>query len=199
MILSGVGRGLLGRLADQLQHGGNVLHILLARLLGFRAGAEVIVALRQANPALIDHGNLFLRVLEILLLAVAEKCADVDHLVVREEIGQLLLAAQRRDAVKFWLQWLEAFGVDRIFIHAAGVVVADLLLVGGALRARLGSLVEQVLQNVLCVVVDHRELVVRRPVGRNGVELVEVSARVLIKVDASVGAGVDQLLVEAGQ
>ena len=176
-----------------------MLQVLLAGFIGIVSGAEVVIALRKTEPGLIDNGNLFARVFEILLLAVGKERGHVDHLVMREQGGQFLFAAQRRDAVEFWLQRLQPLGVDRIFIHATGVVIADLLFVRRVLRALLRHLIEQTAQNVLRIVVDDGERAVPPLVRWNRVELAEVSARVLVKVHARVCAQVHHLLVETRQ
>ena len=73
------------RLSDQLEHVGNVLHIFLAGLLGLVAGAQVIIAFRQSQAALIRDRDLLTRVLEILLFAKTEKRVYIDYLKVPHE------------------------------------------------------------------------------------------------------------------
>ena len=53
-----VGGGLLRRLAGEGQHFGDVIDVLLAELDVLVAGAGVVVALRKADSALVDEGNL---------------------------------------------------------------------------------------------------------------------------------------------
>ena len=76
-------------LAEQREHAGDVLDVLRAGLLGGRAGPEVVVALGQAQAALVEHGDLVARVLEVLLLAEAEERVHADQLLVRQELGQV--------------------------------------------------------------------------------------------------------------
>ena len=59
--------------AEELEHGGDVLDVLLAGLFGGVAGAEVVVALGQSETALVDGGDLLAGVFEVLLLAVIEE------------------------------------------------------------------------------------------------------------------------------
>ena len=60
---------------------------------------------------------------------------------------------------------LRPLRIDRVLVHAARVVIADLLLIGGMLRAFHGDFFEQVVQNVLGIVVDNENDAVPRPVG----------------------------------
>jgi hypothetical protein len=62
--------------AGEGEHLGDVVDVLGADLLVLVAGAGVVVALGQAEAALVDGGDLLGGVLEVLLLAEAEE--DVD-------------------------------------------------------------------------------------------------------------------------
>ena len=74
------------------------------------AGAEVVVLLGHAEAALVDGGDLFGGVLEVLLLAVAEEDVDADALEFAGEGGEPVLAgcAEAVDLVEQGLDGREA-------------------------------------------------------------------------------------------
>ena len=55
--------------ADQLKDVCDMLHILLAEFFICVAGAQIVIALGQTEPALIENSNLLACVLEVLQLA----------------------------------------------------------------------------------------------------------------------------------
>ena len=67
-----------GRFAGEGEHVGDVGDVLVAELLVLVAGAGVVVALGQAEAALVDDGDLLGGVLEVLLFAEAEEDVDAD-------------------------------------------------------------------------------------------------------------------------
>ncbi len=72
--------------AQQLECVGDVLHVLLPDLFVSVAGAQIVVALRQPEPALIDGSDLLARILEVLLLSESQKSIYVDQLLVRQQV-----------------------------------------------------------------------------------------------------------------
>ncbi len=103
-----VAGGFLFRLARELEHVGDVLHILGAGFLGGVAGAEIVVAFGQSQAALVDDGDLLAGVLEILLLAEVEKRVYADQLKAGEKFGQLVFALEGSNAIKLHLQRCQA-------------------------------------------------------------------------------------------
>ena len=84
------------------------------------------------------------------------------------------LSVERGNAIELRLQRLQALGVNRAFVHAARIKVADLLLVWRVLRAFVGYFIEQLVQHRLRVVVDDVERVVARPVRGIGYSLAKL-------------------------
>ena len=151
----GVAGSFVFRFARQLQHVGDVLHVLGAGLLGGVSGAEIVVAFRQAQAALVDHGDLLAGILEILLLAKAHESVDADQLEAGEQFGQLVFALEGGNAIELRLQRFQSLLVDGVHIHAGGVGVADLLLIRSAAGAARGGLFQHGVQDVFGVVGNH--------------------------------------------
>ncbi len=126
-----VGLGTIGRLAGQGERLGDVLHVLLAKLFVLLAVTCVVVALRQAESALIDDRDLLCGVLEVLHGPVAEKDIHAVALQLAGKVGQANLG-DVIDLSQELLQGSKTLPVDQRGICTGGVVVADLLLVWGA-------------------------------------------------------------------
>ncbi len=160
-------------------------------LMSLRAGAEVVVLLRQAEAALRDFGDLFGGVLEVLLLAVSEEDVDAVALQLSEQGGEFGATGgtsiESVDLVQHRLDGGEAFGLDERGVHAGLEVVADLLLVGRAGSAAGFGLLQDRVQFLRVDVVEHVEGVDVGLVGRDGVVRVEVAAGELVHVGAGVG------------
>src|SRR5215472_16666890 len=104
--------------------------------------------------------------------------------MVSEKRGELRFAFQRGDAIELGLQGRDAFLLDSIGVHAGGVEVADLLLVGSPLCAARSSLVQHDLKLVLGVLGDHGPGAEAGAVIRNGIKLGELPASELEEIDA---------------
>ena len=196
--VGGVALGVGGGLAGEGEHLGDVLHVLVTELLVLGAGAGVVVALGEAEAALIDGGDLLGGVLEVLLLAEAEEDVDVEALELADE-GEEVGLGDVVDLVEEGLDGGEALLVDEGGVHAGGVVVADFLLVGSAGRVGRGVLGEDAVELLGVDVCEGVELVDAGLVGGNGMVLGEVAAGELVEVVAGVGGGVDGGGVEGGR
>ena len=86
-----VGGGLLGGLAGEGQHFGDVVDVLVAELDVFVAGAGVVVALGKAEAGLVDDGDLLGGVVEVLHLTEAEEDVDAVALELAGERGEAVL------------------------------------------------------------------------------------------------------------
>ena len=128
----GVAGSFVFRLAYQLQHVGDVLHVLGAGLLGGVSAAEIVIAFGQAQAALVGHCDLLAGILEILLLAKAHEGVGADQLKAGEKLGQLIFAFERGNAIELRLQRFQSLLVDSVHVHAGGIRVADLLFIGSA-------------------------------------------------------------------
>ena len=129
----GVDGGLGGGFAGEGEHEGDVGDVLVADLLILVAGAGVVVALGETEAALADVGDLPGGVFEVERGRVAEEDVDAVALELAGEIGEAGLG-DAVDLVEQGLDGGEALLFDDSGVHAGGVVVADLLLVGGAGR-----------------------------------------------------------------
>ncbi len=166
-----------------------MIDVLLSNLNVLGAGTRVVVAVWQAEPALVERGNLLGGVLEVLLLAEAEENANPHALQLACKIGQAGFA----DAVDLAHQALDRFQVlliDEVGVHAGRVVVADLLLVGGAARRGHRVLRQDGAKFLRVDVLEDGKLVDFRLVGGNGVVRRKVAAGELVEVGAGIGFGV---------
>ena len=119
------------------QHFGDVVDVLLAELDVLVAGAGVVVALGEAEAGLIDEGDLLGGVLEVLHLTEAEEDVDAVALELAGERGEAVFGRPCRSGRRA-AEWTpDPFWSMTIGVHAGGVVIADLLLVGGLLVARV--------------------------------------------------------------
>ncbi len=195
--VGGVALGVGGIFAGEGEHLGDEGYVLVAELLILVAGAGVVVALGEAETALIDDGDLLGGVFEVLLFAEAEEDVHVVALEFACESGEVGLG-DGVDLIEKRLDGSEALLVDERGVHAGGVVVADLLLVGCAGRVGRGVLGEDAVELLGIDVVEGVELVDAGLVGGDGVAGGEVAAGVLVEVGAGVGGFVDGGDVECG-
>src|SRR5581483_8854044 len=134
-------------LPEQLEHIGHMLDVLFANLLVFRARARVVIALRQAEAALIGFGDFLVSILEILIGAVAEESIDILQVKIGNDWSKLSFALDVCNAIEFRLQRSQALFLDRRFIHARRVKVADLLIDCTALGIVYRSFLKNVAQD----------------------------------------------------
>ena len=171
--------------------------ILLAKRLGAVILIEVVVAVRQAEAALIERADLSGRVLLVLLGAEVEEEADCEYLssIVAQQRCQRLLVVPCGDGLERRLNRLRAKLVGQIHIHAGGKVVAVLLL-QRSLRS-VGRSLQFLVEQVVVALGQLVEPSPSRLVRRNRVVLLPVAAGVLIEVGAGIGRLVDRRKVEA--
>ena len=100
--------GVGGRVADQLKHFCNMRDVGFAQFNGFGVVLGVVVAIGEAEPALIDFGDYLGRVLEVLVGAEGEEgSATVERgRILRggEVLREVLLGFQARDTVEFGVE-----------------------------------------------------------------------------------------------
>src|SRR5579864_3142028 len=102
------------------------------------------------------------------------------------------------DAVQGGLDGVNAFSIDAFFVHAGGIIVADLLIDGRAARRRLPGLLQDLALDPQVLLAEFIEAVPLRLVGREGVLRAPVAARVLIEVRARADVGVHGPEIETG-
>ena len=144
----GIGLGLAGLLAGQLQHALDVRHVFLAQLDGLGVVLQVVVAVGKAQAALIELRDHRVGVFEVLAGAELEQRPDANGVQVGDFFGDLRLVLEVADAVQFRLERREASGVDSLFVHAGGVVIADLLGGGVAIGGGLGGVFQDLVQDL---------------------------------------------------
>jgi hypothetical protein len=101
-----------------------VPHVLLADALGLRVRAEVVVAVRQAQAALVHLADHLRRVLVVLIGAEIERRVDALLVEAREERGQIGRGGDRVDRCQVVLERLGALLVGRVLVHAGRVEIA---------------------------------------------------------------------------
>jgi hypothetical protein len=164
-----------------------VRDVLLAGFDALFVGAEVVVLFRQAEAALVDVGDLAGCVFEVLHGAVVEEDVRQTAIEVSDESGQVLFRAEGGDAIELGLDGGQATLVDGVGVQAAGVVVADLLLVGAGSGVGGRGFFDDFVQSLGIELEEIRELIELRQIGGNGVQFGVVAAGVLIEVDTRVG------------
>ena len=169
---------------------------MLAHFLVFVVVLDVVVAIGQGEPALIDIGDDLLGVVQIGCGKEVEQRISTDHVGVRNGVHEGAFIGNRRDPGQFGLQGIEAFGIGGFFVHAGTVVVADFLLDGSARGAADGRLLQDSAQGHQVALVKFGEADPLGLIGWNLGVLEPVAAGVLVKVDAWIGGLVDGIEAE---
>ena len=191
--------GLLGRVVQQLEHLDHVGDILLANLLAAVVVVQIVVAIRESEPALTRGENLLARIHLVLEdIDVEEERPGEPAVGLQVQRGKLLLVGKRGDGVEFRLDRLWAKLIRQIGVHAGGEVVAVFGL-QGCLR-RLGRGLQLKIQKVVVAIAQLVELTPANLVRRNRVGLLPAAAGVLGKVHAGIhrevnGRGVETNLL----
>ena len=192
-------RGGLGRhFAAQLEHAGDVFHVLVTNFFRFCIVVQIELAARQRHAGLIKRRESHTGVVKAGLRIDSEKysliggvnktqvggpCDLVDR---SDDFRKLRLVLDSRDAIEHGLQWLEAGFVDGVLIHAGGVVIADLLLYRSPIGRRLGRIFQRVAHGGN---IPDGQRVKRAPsalIGGDRISLHPLAAGVLEKVRAGV-------------
>ena len=133
--------GLVGRVADKLEHLLHVLDVTLANFLRLGIVLGVVVAIGQAEPVLRqphDHG---IGVVGILFGAAAEDRGVAGKMQPRQQRSQLGNLGDTLDLDQLGPDGLGAALLHHGLVHAGSVVVANLLGNGIAILGR-GSLLQ---------------------------------------------------------
>ena len=146
----GIGLRLLRRFAFQRQQRLDVVHVLLAQLHALSVGLQVIVAVRQPQPARTDLHDDHGRINGILPRPRSEeKAAGVPVVQIRQRRSQVLPRLQSVQADDCCLNRCYACCVDRFTVHARIEEVSDLLLHRRARRAELRVLLQNAPKKLL--------------------------------------------------
>ena len=168
-----------------------MLYISIAKLLGFFVGLQIIFALRQAEPALRSAANHNGAVLEVLTRREAEKRAYTHALQAFSFRLQVANALDIRDARQLRLDRLRSCRVNRGGVHAAGVIVANLLFVGSRGGFGFGGVLENLAKIFLVLIREPREAAIGRVFRRNRVGLHPPAHGELIEVVAGFASFVE--------
>ena len=122
----GAGRGPLRRVARELQHLRHMLGVLLAQLRRVRVVLDVVVAIWEPETTLAKRRDHLRGVLEVRGRAKAEERTNADRVQESDDGGDVVLGPDGCDTRELRLERLQAVRLDRRFVHAARVVVADL-------------------------------------------------------------------------
>ncbi len=188
-----LGRGFGFIVAQQHKHFRDVLDVFLAQVNRLGVVLEIVVAIGQAQAALIHFGNHLARVLEVGVGVEAEQYIGALAMQPHDLARQPFLRLDGRDALEIVLQRLRTGLLDGPFIHAAGVVIADLLFVEAAARTVDRRLLENVAHNILAALRKFVEAPPGGTVGGNRILRHPLAARVGIKVVAGVDALIEHV------
>ena len=100
-------------------------HVGLPKFDGFRIRLDVIVAIRQAEPALVQLRDNLGGILEVLVGLEVKQNAPVGH--AGSNCGKIPLGMHFVDSLQVRLQWRYSRSFNRLFVHAGRIVIADLL------------------------------------------------------------------------
>jgi hypothetical protein len=164
---------------------------LTADLFGARIGFEVVVAIRKAQPSLIDVGNRLRGVAQVGLRVEPEERVYANRVKIRDENRQFIGIDERIDGRQVVGERHESLVLDRRVVHARGVVV------GGPLAIRWTRVgrrrFEDTPQDQEVALLDLREAADRTAIRRNRVLRDPAAARVLVEVGAGFGRLVERV------
>ncbi len=201
-------RRLRFRFPGEHEHLLDVRAIFGEDLLRLVVRTEIIVAIGQAQAALIDLSDDHGGVVVILsarkaeqwrtaLVVSTEPSAGIQVMKVRDFKREILLALERCDAVEFCLQRLETCGFDAALVHACRPVVANLLLDRAAIASALAGRLHGVAKHAF---VPDFEAASGAPidlVGRNRISSQPLAAREFVEVVTGIERLVDHVGIEA--
>ncbi len=115
------------RFAEQRQHLRDMIDILVAQLLRSIVRFRVVIAVRHAESALNNIRNHHGAVLVVLPGAEPEECANPERVQMRDFFEHIIAIFHRVDALELVVQRFGAHGFNRFLVHAAAVIITDLL------------------------------------------------------------------------
>jgi hypothetical protein len=191
-------RGLLGRVAEELEHVRHVLDEVGAQLDRLLVGLRVVLLGRQAQAALPGEADDHRAVLEVGERAEAEEAGQTRAVELGDETLEPLHVRHLVDAREVGREGLGAQRLARGLVHAGGVEVADLLVDRAGLGAGLLRRLFEYLVQRLAVVLREDVEAAPRGEGRGNLGRLQPAAvGVLVEVVAGRGRLVHARLVEA--
>ncbi len=195
-----VGVGLRGSraVAEQFENILHVLNVAFTRLFRFRVVLRVVVAIGQAEAALVERRDHLLRIVGILIGASREKqrARSERRMEIREQRREIMRCLERGDAVEIGLDRIDTVLLGGGFVDACGVEVADLLSNSIALTARRRGLLQNPVQKIQVVFVQFAVDAPRRLIGRDRIVLLPAPARILVQVHARIDRLVDRFEIQ---
>src|SRR6266536_6702254 len=180
----GFGSSFGGGIAQQLQHLLHVLDVLRAKFSRLGIVLKIIVAVGQAETALVEFGDHLAGVLEIGAGPEPEQYLSPLAVQADDFVWQFILRLQGGNAFEVWIERLGSGLLDGAFVHAGGVVVADFLLIGAAPGAIGGGLLQNFAHNVFAPFLKFIEAAPPRTVIRIGVMRLPLAAGIGVEIGA---------------
>jgi len=113
--------------SGELQHLADVIEVERAQVLRFLVVLEVVVAVGQAEPALIDAADHLRRILRVLSGEETEERAHAAAVERAHFSGQRLAVLDGVDGRELFAQGRQRSGLGFSFVHAGRVEIADFL------------------------------------------------------------------------
>ena len=193
----GVGLRCLGGIAEELEHLGRILDELLPPLDGLRIGLQVVVAIGQAQPALVDLGDHPTRVVRVGSRTEGEERRNAARVQLGDHVEQARLVLHRIHPLQIRRDRRRAPRLDRRLVHAGRIVVADLLLERAVRHTRLPGVLEDRGEPLLVVLAHLVVAPEPRLVGRQRVARAPAAAGELVEVHTRVGSAIELREIEA--
>ncbi len=111
-----------------------MLEVARAKLFRFFVVAEIVVAVRHAQPALVRHGNHLRTVLEIRRRSKSKGDVVILPMEPRNFGIKPFAVLDGLDGGEIGSKWLAPRGVDRGGVHATRIEIADFLFVRSGSR-----------------------------------------------------------------
>src|SRR5262249_18832725 len=157
-------------------------YILFADLNGFLVCLEIVVAVGQAEAALIETRDHLGRILGVLLRGKSEKSARAFAIKADGDVSHRGFVVHGRDRGKIGFKNGDAARFDAFFVHAGGVIITDLLVDGRASRAVHGGGFKYVLEDGPVTLLKDVEAAPARLIRWDRVIFHPGAAGVLIKI-----------------
>src|SRR6266849_5291553 len=134
-----------------------MVDVLLARLNGLGIILEIVVAIREAEAALVDGGDDLRRVVQVRRGAKDEQrphstappsAASRGPVQMGDFGDQPGLRIYLRNSIQLWLDRRDSLGLDPLFIHTGSVVIAVPLLERAAFGVGIGRLLQNLMEDL---------------------------------------------------